>query len=157
MVEVTNAGNYTLEVGVTYLPHSGEHPRTFRKMYNFTTFDTVHVRSIPINYKNRSVVFQLEIQNTGDAPIHLTQVRFHAESAWDAKSCNELVEGQELGIFGERAMLPREIFQTMHMLLPKKGVQGEMPFALGRVEIEWVGNMGERGSLTTGLHNRRPI
>jgi hypothetical protein len=124
-------------------------------MYNFTTFDTIHPRAIPINYKNRSVVFQLEIQNSGDAPIHLTQVRFLVESAWEVKSCNELVEGQELGIFGERAMLPREICQTMHVLVPKKGVQGEMPFALGKVEIEWAGSMGERGSLITGLYNRR--
>lgn len=146
-----------MEVGVTYLPPSGEQPRTFRKMYNFTTFDTIHVRSIPINYKDRSVVFQLEIQNTGDAPVHLTQVRFQAEGTWNVKSCNELVEGQDLGIFEERAILPRETFQTMHILVPKKGVQGEMPFALGRVEIEWVGNMGERGSLITGLYNRRPI
>ena len=157
-----NPGDHTLEVGITYLPPEAPHPRTFRKMYNFTTFDTILVRSMSLPSINRSVIFQMHIENTGDSPIHLTRVRFHAESAWDVRSCNEVVEGEELDVFAGRGIGPREIFQSMHVLVPRKGsvpgaVDGEMPFALGRVEVCWVGSMGEKGSLITGLMKRRPV
>ena len=149
-------GEHTLEVGVTYLPPAGEHPRSFRKMYNFTTFDTIGVRSMSLAYTNRSVIFQMQIENSGDTPLHLTRVRFLPETAWDVKSCNELVQGEELGIFQGRELLPREVFQTMFILAPRKGAgEGEMPFALGRLEIDWVSCMGERGSLITGVFKRR--
>ena len=137
------------------MPPSGHHARTFRKMYNFTTFDTIAIRSMSVPHINRSVVFQMHIENTGDAPINLTRVRFHPETAWDVKSCNELMEGEELGVFGGRVLEPKAVFQTMHILVPRKGAEGEMPFALGRLEIEWVGSMGERGNSITGLMKRR--
>jgi hypothetical protein len=157
VLEVIKAGDHTLEVGVTYLPPEAEHPRTFRKMYNFTTFDIITVRSMSLAYPNRTVIFQMEIQNTGDSPILLTKILFHDETAWDVKSCNELVKGEDLGIFRERELLPREFFQTMFILTPKKGVEGEMPFALGRLEIDWMGSMGERGNLITGVFKRRIV
>ena len=155
--EVVLQGDHTLEVGVTYLTHGLEHPRAFRKMYNFTTFDTIGIRSMSLPFSNRSVLFQMHIENTGDTPIHISAVRFLAESSWDVQSCNELVKDEELGIFGERLLAPRDVFQTMHVLVPKKGFEGEMPFALGKVEIEWVGSMGERGSSVTGLMKRRLV
>ena len=97
----------------------------------------------------------MHIENTGDAPLNLARVVFHTESAWDVKSCNEVVEGEELGVFGGRVLEPGAIFQTMHILVPRKETEGEMPFALGRLEIGWVGSMGEKGSLITGLMKRR--
>lgn len=107
-------------------------------------------------YRNRTVIFQMHIENSGDTPLHLTRVRFLPETTWDVKSCNELIPGEELGIFGERELLPREIFQTMFILAPKIGAgEGEMPFALGRLEIDWMSCMGERGSLITGVFKRR--
>jgi hypothetical protein len=134
-----------------------QHPRTFRKMYNFTTFDTISIRSMSLPFSNRSVLFQMHLENTGDAPIHISTIRFLAENSWDVQSCNELVGDKELGVFGERLLAPREVFQTMHVLVPKEGHEGEMPFALGKVEIEWVGSMGERGSSVTGLMKRRIV
>src|SRR5436190_4286247 len=90
--EVLQAGDHTLEVGVTYLPPGGELPRTFRKMYNFATFDLITVRSLSLAYpKSRTVIFQMEIQNTGDSPVLLTRIRFQDDTAWDVKSCNEIV------------------------------------------------------------------
>jgi Protein of unknown function (DUF974) len=146
-----------LEVGVTYLAPNSPHPRTFRKMYNFTTFDTIVIRSMSLPYLNRSLVFQMHIENTGDSPIQITRVRFHAEQAWEVQSCNQIVENEELGIFAERILEPKEVYQTMHILEPRKGIEGEMPFALGRVEIDWVGSMGEQGTSITGLMKRRPV
>ena len=103
----------------------------------------------------------MHIENIGDSPIRLTRVRFHPEPAWDVRSCNEVVETEELGVFGERGIGPREIFQTMHVLVPRKGApgaaEGEMQFTLGRVEVCWVGSMGEKGSLITGIMKRRPV
>jgi len=104
----------------------------------------------------------MHIENTGESPIHLTRVRFHAEPAWDVRSCNEVDEdGDELSVYAGRGIGPREVFQSMHVLVPKRGVpgavEGEMPFALGRVEVCWVGSMGEKGSLITGVMKRRPV
>lgn len=110
-----------------------------------------------LSYPNRTVIFQMEIQNTGDAPIILTKIQFRDESVWDIKSCNEITKSEELGIFKGRELLPRETFQSMFILVPKKGVEGEMPFALGRVEIDWMGSMGEKGNLITGVFKRRIV
>jgi hypothetical protein len=125
-------------------------------MYNFTTFDTIAIRSMSLPYINRSVIFQMHIENTGDAPLHITRVRFHAENAWDVKSCNE-VDERELGIFGGEVLELGGVYQTMHVLVPSKRVDGEMPFTLGRLEIDWTSGMGERGSSITGLMKRRPV
>jgi hypothetical protein len=159
MVEVIQRGDHTLEVGVTYLPPSAQHPRTFRKMYNFSTFDTIAIRSMSLPHTNRSVIFQMHIENTGDSPLHLTRVHFHAEDAWDVKSCNEVVADEELGVFGDGILEPRGVYQTMHVLVaaPAAGVDGEIPYTLGRLEIGWLGGMGERGSSITGLMKRRPV
>jgi hypothetical protein len=154
---VIERGDHTLEVGVTYLPPGASHPRTFRKMYNFTTFDTIAIRSMSLPYKDRSVIFQMHIENIGDTPLHLTRVHFNADNVWEVKTCNEIEEGDGLGVFGERLLEPKAILQTMHILVPSKGIEGEMPFALGKLEIDWVGSMGEKGSLITGLMKRRPI
>jgi Protein of unknown function (DUF974) len=100
----------------------------------------------------------MHIENTGDSPIRLTAIHFHPEPAWDAISCNELQPGDELGVFQGRLLDSKEVYQCMHVLVPKRGnVEGEMPFALGRAEIDWVGSMGEKGSSITGVMKRRPV
>jgi Protein of unknown function (DUF974) len=126
-------------------------------MYNFTTFDTIAIRSMSLPHINHSVIFQMHIENTGDSPLHLTRVYFQAENAWDVKSCNELVADHELGVFGDGVLEPRGVYQTMHVLVPSGRADGEMPFTLGRLEIDWIGGMGERGSSITGLMKRRPV
>jgi len=161
--------DHTLEVGVTYTPSTPEAlPRTFRKMYNFTTFDTIAVRSmsLPSPTHARSVIFQMHIENIGNEPFTLTSLNFHPEPQWDVVSCNRIesntlegTEGRqdgELGVFGEGWIEPRGVVQSLFVLSPKVGVEGEMPFALGRVEIGWAGAMGEKGSSITGLMKRRP-
>jgi hypothetical protein len=172
-VEIIERGEHTLEVGVTYTSNSSPHPRTFRKMYNFTTFDTIAIRSQSRTLPSRTVLFQMHIENIGDTTLHLKQVKFHTEPVWDAQSCNELPpgaqngrnnseqgEGQEegeLSVFMGRGLDPKGVYQVMFILNPKSGVEGEMPFHLGRLEIEWVGSMGEKGSIITGMMKRRPL
>jgi Protein of unknown function (DUF974) len=150
-LEVLERGEYTLEVGVTYT--SITTIRTFRKMYNFTTFDTIAVRSMTLPHKSRSVVFQMHIENTGDARIQLTRVFFHCEPAWATRECN----GTDLDVFCGRGVGPREVVQTMFVLVPKTDGEGEMGYSLGRVEIDWVGGMGERGSIITGMMKRKIV
>lgn len=179
MKEIIERGEHTLEVGVTYTSPSSTspHPRTFRKMYNFNTFDTIAIRSQSRTLPSRTVLFQMHIENTGDTILHLNQVKFQTEPIWDVKSCNQLPEHGdreddpqsqvddggdskghgELGVFLGRGLEPKAIYQVMFILTPKMGVEGEMPFHLGRLEIEWVGSMGEKGSLITGMMKRRPL
>jgi hypothetical protein len=125
-------------------------------MYNFTTFDTIAVRSMTIPYAHKSVIFQMHVENTGDSGLHLTRVNFHAENAWTVQSCNEIGE-EELSVFDGRVLEPREIYQMMHVVKPRIHGEGEMPFSLGRVEINWIGSMGEKGSIITGVMKRKPV
>lgn len=124
-------------------------------MYNFTTFETLSLRSHSLPYQNRSVLSQIQIQNSGDAPLVLTCVRFIPESVWEVKSCNEFEDGKN--VWEGRELLPREVVQVSFLLVPRFKGEGEMPFALGRMEIEWVGGMGEKGSLVSQPFNRRPM
>ena len=156
MTGVRQAGEHTLEVGVTYLPPGAEHTRTFRKMYNFTTFETLSLRSHSLAYPHRSVLSQIQIQNSGDSPLVLNVVNFLPEAVWEAKSCNEFEEGGA-PVWAGRELLSREVVQVSFLLVPKLRGEGEMPFALGRVEVQWVGGMGEKGSLVSQVFNRRPI
>jgi hypothetical protein len=126
-------------------------------MYNFATFDTIAVRSMTIPFEQKSVIFQMQVENIGDTGIHLTRVHFHAEPAWTATSCNAFTDNEELTLFNGRLLDPREVVQTMHVLAPKTLADGEMPFTLGRVEINWVGSMGEKGSTITGVMKRKPV
>ena len=113
----------------------------------------------------------MHVENIGNEPFTLTSLKFHTEPQWEVISCNSikspssddkenLEEGKEregeLGVFGEGWIEPRGVVQSLFVLSPKVGVEGEMPFALGRVEIGWVGAMGEKGSSITGLMKRRP-
>ena len=107
-------------------------------------------------HHNRSVIFQMHVENMGDSALNLTRVRFLAEPVWDVQSCNEIVEDEELGVFARRMMEPKEVYQCLYVLAPKQGVEGEMPFTLGRVEIGWLGSLGERGTLVSGVMKRRP-
>ena len=75
---------------------------------------------------------------------------------WAVTSYNKIGEG-ELSVFEGRGLDPREVYQTMHVLKPKVPGEGEMPFSLGRVEIKWVGSMGEKGSIITGVMKRKPV
>jgi hypothetical protein len=155
MTGVRQASEHTLEVGVTYLPPGAENTRTFRKMYNFTTFETLALRSHSLPYPNRSVLAQVQIQNSGDSPLVLTCINFLPESVWVAKSYNEFEEGES--VWAERILLPCEVVQVSFLLVPRVRGEGEMPFALGRVEVEWFGQMGEKGSLVSQVFNRRPM
>jgi len=51
-----------------------------------------------------------------------------------------------VGVFMDRGLEAKSVYQVMFILFPKGGVEGEMPFHLGRLEIDWVGSMGEKGS-----------
>lgn len=97
----------------------------------------------------------MHVENTGDVGIHLTRVQFHPEQAWDVKSSNEVHKEEELSVFDGRLLGPREVYQTMHVLSPKIAGEGEMPFTLGRVEINWIGSMGEKASTITGVMKRK--
>ena len=184
-IEILERGEHTLEVGVTYTAPLHPHARTFRKLYNFTTFDTIAIRSQSRTLPSRSVLFQMHVENTGDSTLFVKRVRFHAEAVWVARSCNELPPGREgdahgdkhgdgdadgdgdkhgdrdadggVGVFMDRGLEAKSVYQVMFLLFPKGGVEGEMPFHLGRLEIDWVGSMGEKGSLITGMMKRRPL
>lgn len=190
-IEILERGEHTLEVGVTYTTTLHPHVRTFRKLYNFTTFDTIAIRSQSRTLPSRTVLFQMHVENTGDSTLFVRRVRFHAEAVWLARSCNELPPGGEaagegvahgdgdgdkhrdkhgehgehgdrdadgeVGVFMDRGLEAKSVYQVMFILFPKGGVEGEMPFHLGRLEIDWVGSMGEKGSLITGMMKRRPL
>jgi hypothetical protein len=121
-------------------------------MYNFTTFETLSLRHNAHPYPTRSVLSQIQILNSGDAPLTISRVVFLAETAWDVKSLND-EEGRE--VWEGREVLPREVVQVAFLLTPRG--TGESPFALGRVEVWWVGGMGEAGSLVSQVFNRRPM
>jgi len=127
----------------------------------------------------------MHVENTGDSTLFVRRVRFHAEAVWVVRSCNELPPGGEaagegvahgdkngdkdrdrdadrdtdggVGVFMDRGLEAKSVYQVMFILFPKGGVEGEMPFHLGRLEIDWVGSMGEKGSLITGMMKRRPL
>jgi Protein of unknown function (DUF974) len=123
-------------------------------MYNFTTFEILSLRHNAHPYPNRSVLSQIQVLNSGDAPLTISHVTFLAETAWDVKSLNEEGEDGE-SVWHGREILPREVVQVAFMLTPRG--TGESPFALGRVEVGWVGGMGEGGSLVSQVFNRRPV
>jgi len=98
----------------------------------------------------------MHVENIGDVGIHLSRVQFHPEQAWDVNSSNEVSKDVELSVFDGRLLGPREVYQTMHVLSPKIAAgEGEMPFTLGRVEINWIGSMGEKASTITGVMKRK--
>jgi Protein of unknown function (DUF974) len=123
-------------------------------MYNFTTFETLSLRHNAHVYPTRSILSQIQILNSGDAPLTISRVAFLPETAWDVKSLNDEEEGGR-EVWEGREVLPREVLQVAFLLTPR-GV-GESPFALGRVEVAWVGGMGEGGSLVSQVFNRRPV
>ncbi|KAK4575353.1 hypothetical protein LTR86_001207 [Recurvomyces mirabilis] len=166
--ELKEEGPHVLAVTVTYTETShdseggasGGRVRSFRKVYQFVAQQLIAVRSkiTERNVKragndsgNRQWVLEAQLENVGEAAaVVLEQVWLDGRKGLKSKDLG----GSEKEVV---VLKPGDVEQVM-FLLDQQMEEGEAEAEvfgsekqeLARLNVDWRGPMGERGSLTTG-------
>ncbi|SPO05657.1 uncharacterized protein DNG_08344 [Cephalotrichum gorgonifer] len=162
--DLREEGNHVLAVTVSYYEATelSGRTRTFRKLYQFICKPSMIVRtkSGPLkggkNGGGRGWVLEAQLENCSEDVMQLESVNLDLREGLEYSPCNWESRA------GERPVLhPGEVEQLCFVLREKKGVKAvdgvDGRTAFGVLSIGWRGEMGNRGSLTTGeLGSSRP-
>lgn len=150
--EVKEIGNHVLVCEVTYETPAGL-PESFRKFFKFQVLKPLDVQTKFYNTETGEVFLEAQIQNKTIGAICLEKVEFQASEKYTVTSLNELADGKS--VFGSQNLLqPNNSCQFMYCIKPTpelesnfKALQAET--GIGKLDIEWRSNLGERGHLQT--------
>ncbi|GAB7365229.1 hypothetical protein MBLNU230_g6315t1 [Neophaeotheca triangularis] len=161
--ELREEGPHVLAVSVSYTEIGGDaggegRSRTFRKLYQFVAQQLVAVRSKITTVKSRAGesgegrkwVLEAQMQNVGDSSVVLESLWLEEREGLGSRDFNG---GVEAGPSSKEATVlkPQDVEQVMWLLEEEEKVMEEgARVPLARLNLNWRGAMGEKGSLTTG-------
>lgn len=167
--ELKEEGNHVLAVTVTYTETSlvnegkptGGKVRTFRKLYQFVAQQLLSVRTKAGEVKEGKFLLEAQLENMGEGPISLEDVRVNPNEVYVARSLNWDLDLDEAGV--KKAIAPvlqaREVIQVAFLLEKEGGEKagnekmdqfGDNKRALGQLAIQWRTALGDKGTLSTG-------
>lgn len=150
--ELREEGAHVLAVTVVYTEGEGR-TRSFRKLYQFVAQQLVAVRSKVTAVKKRAPeegrvkwILEAQLQNVGESSVVLEKVWLEEREGLVGKAVNGAVEGREATV-----LKPQDVEQVMWLLEAGEefGEEGAR-VPLAKLNLDWRGAMGEKGSLTTG-------
>ncbi|XP_063068869.1 trafficking protein particle complex subunit 13 isoform X2 [Engraulis encrasicolus] len=158
--EVKEIGTHILVCAVSYTTGSGE-KMYFRKFFKFQVLKPLDVKTKFYNAETDEVFLEAQIQNITTSPMFMEKVSLEPSMMYAVTELNN-VTGVEDGesTFGKMSFLqPMDTRQYLYCLRPKaefkekagvlKGVT-----AIGKLDIVWKTNLGERGRLQTSQLQR---
>ncbi|XP_069127207.1 trafficking protein particle complex subunit 13-like isoform X1 [Argopecten irradians] len=165
--EVKELGTHILVCAVSYTTSQGE-KNAFRKFFKFQVLKPLDVKTKFYNAEDLwhcedsdEVYLEAQIQNITPQPIYMEHVSLDPSTQYNANELNNL-DGKECPdlVFGKVNYLnPMDTRQYLYCLSPKqdgtrdskilKGVTN-----IGKLDIVWKTNMGERGRLQTSQLQR---
>lgn len=131
---------------------------TFRKFFKFHVFKPLDVKTKFYNADTDEVYLEAQIQNITAGPICLESVELESSESYTAQSLNTLPNGES--VFKAKNMLePQNSCQFLYCIKPLPALAND-PKALklanniGKLDIIWRSNLGERGRLQTSQLQR---
>ncbi|CAG5046089.1 unnamed protein product [Parnassius apollo] len=155
--EVKDLGTHILVCEVTYMSNFNT-LASFRKFFKFEVMKPLDVKTKFYNAESDDVFLEAQIQNITSGPITLEQVSLESSQHFSVKSLNEVEDS--LSVFGNVTLLQaQESCQYLYRLTPKENLSTEikLPVAaknIGKLDIVWRSNLGEKGRLQTSQLQR---
>ncbi|XP_063825574.1 LOW QUALITY PROTEIN: trafficking protein particle complex subunit 13 [Ostrinia nubilalis] len=158
--EVKDLGTHILVCEVTYMSNYNT-LASFRKFFKFEVMKPLDVKTKFYNAESDDVYLEAQVQNITSGPITLEQVSLESSQQFSVKSLNEIVSEKEgLSVFGDITLLqPQESCQYLYCLTPKENIAKEIKLLtaaknIGKFDIVWRSNLGEKGRLQTSQLQR---
>ncbi|KAJ8957639.1 hypothetical protein NQ318_017528 [Aromia moschata] len=155
--EVKEIGTHILVCEVCYQNPSGM-PMSFRKFFKIMVLKPLDVKTKFYNAENDDVYLEAQVQNITTGPICLEKVALDASHLFNVTSLNEMPTGKS--IFGKTTILqPQAICQFLYCLSPSEKLSSDLKSLsgatnIGKLDIVWRSNLGERGRLQTSQLQR---
>lgn len=155
--EVKDLGTHILVCEVTYMSNYNT-LSSFRKFFKFEVMKPLDVKTKFYNAESDDVFVEAQVQNITSGPIILEQVSLESSNQFAVKSLNEDSNG--LSVFGEVTLLqPQESCQYLYCLTPKENISKDIKLIasaknIGKLDIVWRSNLGEKGRLQTSQLQR---
>uniref|UniRef100_A0A8C8S1Q1 Trafficking protein particle complex subunit 13 n=1 Tax=Pelusios castaneus TaxID=367368 RepID=A0A8C8S1Q1_9SAUR len=158
--EVKEIGTHILVCAVSYTTQTGE-KMYFRKFFKFQVLKPLDVKTKFYNAETDEVFLEAQIQNITTSPMFMEKVSLEPSIMYNVAELNTVNKGGEsVSTFGSRTYLqPMDTRQYLYCLKPKqefaekagviKGVT-----VIGKLDIVWKTNLGERGRLQTSQLQR---
>lgn len=150
--EVKEIGNHVLVCEVNYETPAGLQ-ESFRKFFKFQVLKPLDVQTKFYNTETGEVFLEAQIQNKTIGAICLEKVEFQSSEKYSVTSLNELSDGKS--VFGEQNLLqPQNSCQFLYCIKPLPELEGnfkalQLETGIGKLDIAWRSNLGERGHLQT--------
>ncbi|NXD06984.1 TPC13 protein, partial [Nothocercus nigrocapillus] len=158
--EVKEIGTHILVCAVSYTTQMGE-KMYFRKFFKFQVLKPLDVKTKFYNAETDEVFLEAQIQNITTSPMFMEKVSLEPSIMYNVAELNTVdTSGERASTFGSRTYLqPMDTRQYLYCLKPKqefaekagviKGVT-----VIGKLDIVWKTNLGERGRLQTSQLQR---
>ncbi|XP_018332544.1 trafficking protein particle complex subunit 13 [Agrilus planipennis] len=155
--EVKEIGTHILVCEVSY-EGSNRTPTSFRKFFKIQVLKPLDVKTKFYNAESDDVYLEAQVQNITSGPIFLERVELDATHLFNVASVN--VKKQGGSIFGKLTMLqPQATCQYLYCLSPDAKLSADTKLLsgatnVGKFDIVWRSNLGERGRLQTSQLQR---
>lgn len=155
--EVKDLGTHILVCEVTYMSNYNT-LASFRKFFKFEVMKPLDVKTKFYNAESDDVYLEAQVQNITSGPITLEQVSLESSQQFIVKSLNEI--NDNISVFGDVTLLqPQESCQYLYCLTPRENISKEIKLLaaaknIGKLDIVWRSNLGEKGRLQTSQLQR---
>ncbi|XP_040128478.1 trafficking protein particle complex subunit 13 isoform X6 [Ictidomys tridecemlineatus] len=133
----------------------------FRKFFKFQVLKPLDVKTKFYNAETDEVFLEAQIQNITTSPMFMEKVSLEPSIMYNVTELNSVNQaGECLSTFGSRAYLqPMDTRQYLYCLKPKKEFAEKAGIikgvtVIGKLDIVWKTNLGERGRLQTSQLQR---
>ncbi|KOC70283.1 UPF0533 protein C5orf44 like protein [Habropoda laboriosa] len=157
--EVKEIGTHILVCEVTYTPTNvGTSPQSFRKYFKFQVVKPLDVKTKFYNAESDEVYLEAQIQNLTAGPICLEKVSLESSHLFSVSTLNTNEKGES--IYGSVNILDTDCSrQYLYCLKPQVSLLKHPKMMrnatnIGKLDIVWRSNLGERGRLQTSQLER---
>ncbi|XP_078038449.1 trafficking protein particle complex subunit 13 [Augochlora pura] len=157
--EVKEIGTHILVCEVTYTPMNlGATPQSFKKFYKLQVVKPLDVKTKFYNAESDEVYLEAQIQNLTAGPICLEKVSLESSHLFSVSTLNTNEKGES--IYGSVNILDTDCSrQYLYCLKPQSTLLKDPKMMhnatnIGKLDIVWRSNLGERGRLQTSQLQR---
>ncbi|XP_036134549.1 trafficking protein particle complex subunit 13 isoform X12 [Molossus molossus] len=167
--EVKEIGTHILVCAVSYTTQGGE-KMYFRKFFKFQVLKPLDVKTKFYNAESDlssvtdEVFLEAQIQNITTSPMFMEKVSLEPSIMYNVAELNSVTQaGECVTTFGSRTYLqPMDTRQYLYCLKPKKEFAEKAGIikgvtVIGKLDIVWKTNLGERGRLQTSQLQRMVV
>ncbi|XP_051858385.1 probable trafficking protein particle complex subunit 13 homolog [Drosophila albomicans] len=158
--EVKEIGTHILVCEVNYTSPAG-FAQSLRKFFKFQVLKPLDVKTKFYNAEMDEIYLEAQIQNVTTGPFCLEKVELDSSEQYTVTSLNTLPNGES--VFNSKNMLqPNNSCQFLYCIKPKPEIAKDIKILreannVGKLDIVWRSNFGEKGRLQTSQLQRLPF